>query len=89
MNTSLDYARKLDAQDPLTAMRGLFSIPKQAKGKEGYYFTGNSLGLQPVKAKQAVLEVLDAWQQYGVKGHFAGDFPWMPYHEFLTNAHIG
>lgn len=84
INTSLAYAQQLDQQDPLAAMREQFSIPKQASGEDEYYFTGNSLGLQPKLAREAVLEVLDAWQQRGVKGHFEGDYPWMPYHEFLT-----
>jgi kynureninase len=81
---SLAYAQALDKADPLAAMREQFSIPRQASGEEEYYFTGNSLGLQPKLARAAVIELLDAWQQRGVKGHFEGDFPWMPYHEFLT-----
>ncbi|WP_241238867.1 kynureninase [Colwellia sp. Arc7-635] len=82
--TSLAYAQHADEQDPLAKMREQFSIPKQSNGTDGYYFTGNSLGLQPKLARTAVLEVLDAWQERGVKGHFEGEFPWMPYHEFLT-----
>ncbi|WP_343858834.1 kynureninase [Aliiglaciecola litoralis] len=83
-DTSLEYAQQLDANDPLAPMREHFSIPKQANGEDEYYFTGNSLGLQPKLAREAVLELLDAWQQRGVKGHFEGDYPWMPYHEFVT-----
>jgi kynureninase len=83
-DTSLAYAEQCDAQDPLAAMRAQFAIPKQANGAEEFYFTGNSLGLQPKLARVAVLELLDAWQQRGVKGHFDGEFPWLPYHEFLT-----
>jgi kynureninase len=83
-DTSLQYAQKLDADDPLASMREHFSIPKQANGEDEYYFTGNSLGLQPKLAREAVIEVLDAWQMRGVKGHFEGDFPWLPYHEFVT-----
>ena len=81
---TLDHAKQLDSQDPLAAMRAQFSIPKQDNGEEEYYFTGNSLGLQPTLAREYVLEFLDAWQARGVKGHFEGDYPWMPYHEFLT-----
>lgn len=84
INTSLAYAQQLDLEDPLANMREQFSIPKQANGEDEYYFTGNSLGLQPKLAREYVIEVLDAWQQRGVKGHFEGDHPWMPYHEFLT-----
>lgn len=84
IDTSLEYAQTLDNNDPLAPMRDHFSIPKQANGEDEYYFTGNSLGLQPKLAREAVIELLDAWQQRGVKGHFEGDFPWMPYHEFIT-----
>lgn len=82
--TTLAFAKALDAADPIAHMREHFSIPKQASGENEYYFTGNSLGLQPKLAREAVIELLDAWQQRGVKGHFEGDYPWMPYHEFLT-----
>jgi len=81
---TLAYAQKLDKNDPLAAMRQHFAIPKQADGSDEYYFTGNSLGLQPKLARAAVIELLDAWQARGVKGHFEGEFPWLPYHEFLT-----
>lgn len=83
-DTSLQYAQKLDATDPLASMREHFSIPKQANGEDEYYFTGNSLGLQPRLAREAVIELLDAWQLRGVKGHFEGEYPWMPYHEFVS-----
>jgi len=81
---TLEYAKQLDKQDPLAQMRNNFGIPKQANGEDEYYFTGNSLGLQPKLAREYVIELLDAWQQRGVKGHFEGDHPWLPYHEFLT-----
>lgn len=84
IDNTLNYAQQLDAQDPLAHMRKHFSIPKQKNGSDEYYFTGNSLGLQPKLAREYVIEVLDAWQQRGVKGHFEGDYPWLPYHEFLT-----
>jgi len=82
--TTLAYAQQLDLDDPLTKIREQFAIPKQANGDDEYYFTGNSLGLQPKLAREYVIELLDSWGQRGVKGHFEGNFPWMPYHEFLT-----
>ena len=85
INTTLAFAQQLDAQDPLADMRSQFAIPKQANGEDEYYFTGNSLGLQPKLARQYVIELLDSWQTHGVKGHFEGEFPWMPYHEFLAD----
>tara|TARA_R110001592_G_scaffold302737_1_gene574684 strand:- start:1514 stop:2827 length:1314 start_codon:yes stop_codon:yes gene_type:complete len=82
--TTLAYAQTLDLNDPLAKIRDQFAIPKQANGDDEYYFTGNSLGLQPKLAREYVIELLDSWGQRGVKGHFEGDFPWMPYHELLT-----
>jgi kynureninase len=84
INTTLAHAQELDQQDPLAKMREQFAIPRQENGNDEYYFTGNSLGLQPKLVREYVIEMLDSWQQRGVKGHFEGDYPWMPYHEFLT-----
>ncbi len=81
---SLEYARQLDEQDNLSHMRDEFHIPKQANGKDEIYFCGNSLGLQPKRTQEYLNYELSQWQRLGVKGHFSGDFPWMPYHEFLT-----
>jgi kynureninase len=84
IDNSLAYAQQLDKNDPLAKMREQFAIPKQANGEDEYYFTGNSLGLQPKLAREYVIELLDSWGQRGVKGHFEGEHPWLPYHEFLT-----
>ncbi|NVJ67139.1 MAG: kynureninase [Gammaproteobacteria bacterium] len=81
---SIEYARQLDAQDNLSHMRQEFHIPKQANGEDEIYFCGNSLGLQPKRTQEYLNYELSQWQKLGVKGHFSGDFPWMPYHEFLT-----
>ncbi|MDF2176812.1 kynureninase [Aliiglaciecola sp. CAU 1673] len=78
------FAQEMDSQDPLAPMREQFHIPKQANGDDELYFTGNSLGLQPKLTADYVQEFLTSWQQRGVKGHFEGDYPWLPYHEFLT-----
>lgn len=81
---SIDYARQLDQQDPLSRMRDQFHIPKQDNGDDEIYLCGNSLGLQPKRTQEYLNYELSQWQKLGVKGHFSGDFPWMPYHEFLT-----
>ncbi|WP_251358266.1 kynureninase [Kangiella sp. TOML190] len=81
---SQEYARQLDAQDPISHLRDEFHIPKQANGEDEIYFCGNSLGLQPKRTQEYLNYELSQWQKLGVKGHFSGDFPWMPYHEFLT-----
>lgn len=81
---SIDYARQLDQQDPISRMREQFHIPKQDNGDDEIYLCGNSLGLQPKRTQEYLNYELSQWQKLGVKGHFSGDFPWMPYHEFLT-----
>ncbi len=80
----VDFARQLDRQDPLARFRGNFSIPKTPDGGEEIYLCGNSLGLLPTLAADYVTAELEKWGRLGVKGHFDGDFPWMPYHEFLS-----
>lgn len=84
------FAQKMDENDSLKRFREKFYIPKQANGEEVYYFTGNSLGLQPKTARGFVEQELKDWETLGVEGHFSGEDPWMPYHELLTErmAHI-
>ncbi|HET6603284.1 MAG TPA: kynureninase [Xanthomonadaceae bacterium] len=77
-----DWALARDAADPLAPLRGRFHIPVQ-DGREQLYFCGNSLGLQPRAAREAVLAELDDWQHYAVESHFKGARPWFSYHELL------
>lgn len=77
---TLDFARKLDAEDPLKDYRKEFIFP-QHKGKDVIYFTGNSLGLQPKNAQKYVDEVMTDWGKLAVEGHFEGEKPWWDYHE--------
>jgi len=80
----LAFAREMDRRDPLAAFRGKFHIPRRPDGAEEIYLCGNSLGLQPRNAASYVAAELDSWARRGVKGHFEGDHPWMPYHEYLA-----
>lgn len=82
---SIEDAQALDAKDPLSVFRKKFFIP-QHDGKDSLYFTGNSLGLQPVAAKEALQQELDDWAEYGVEGHFKARNPWMHYHELFSEA---
>ncbi|MEE4246834.1 MAG: kynureninase [Kangiellaceae bacterium] len=84
--TTLEFASKLDQTDPLATIRDEFYIPKHNDGSDEIYFCGNSLGLQPKRTAQYLNYELSQWQKLGVKGHFSGDYPWMPYHEFLTDG---
>ncbi len=77
------FARACDEQDSLRAHRNHFEIPKAKNEHLSVYLSGNSLGLQPKLAREAVMEELDAWAQLGVDGHFSGKHPWYPYHELL------
>ena len=83
--TDLEFAQAMDRDDPLRSFRGEFYIPCSEAGKPQIYFVGNSLGLQPKQTAKFVAEELEKWQRLGVRGHFSGEFPWMPYHEFLTD----
>ena len=85
MNLSIDeaWAKNQDETDPLNAFRNQFLIPKGSDGREEAYFCGHSLGLQPVRTRAYLEELMTQWQNKGVRGHFEGEFPWVPYHEFL------
>jgi kynureninase len=78
-----EQAAELDRADALAPYRQRFHIP-QHEGQDEIYLCGNSLGLQPRSTELYVREELEDWQRFGVKGHFSGRRPWMPYHEFFT-----
>ena len=75
-----EFAQQLDAQDELSNYRNEFIFPK-VNGKQVIYFTGNSLGLQPVRTKSYVDEVMNDWANLAVEGHFYAEKPWWDYHE--------
>jgi kynureninase len=79
------FAQQLDENDSLKAFRSQFHIPKTKEGNDSIYLCGNSLGLQPITTKDAVLQELEDWKNLGVDGHTHAKNPWMPYHELLTN----
>lgn len=80
------FARGLDAADLLARFRESFHLPPGPDGSPCVYLAGNSLGLQPRKARAYVAEALDAWATFGVEGHVQGAAPWLPYHELLTTS---
>lgn len=83
-NNTIEFAQSLDQADELKSYRDQFIFP-QHEGKDVYYFTGNSLGLQPRKAQQYILEELEDWGKFGVEGHFQSRRNWFGYHHFLTD----
>lgn len=79
-----EFAQSLDAQDELAKYQSEFEFP-QLNGKKVIYFTGNSLGLLPKRARTYINEVMDDWSNMGVEGHFYADKPWWDYHERFAN----
>ena len=82
---SKEFALSMDEADELKGFRDQFIFPT-FQGGQALYFTGNSLGLQPEKAKEIILEEMDDWALYGVEGHTMSRRPWVKYHEFFTGA---
>ncbi|MBL4651624.1 MAG: kynureninase [Flavobacteriales bacterium] len=80
---TLAFAKEMDAKDPLAKWRDEFHIPV-VDGKEVNYFTGNSLGLQPKRAKHYIDTEIKEWANWGVEGHFKGRHPWKDYHEMFV-----
>lgn len=84
-NSSLEFARTADEQDPIRAFREKFHFPMH-NGQPVVYFTGNSLGLQPKSTAAYLQQELDDWAKFGVEGHFFAKTPWFSYHESLTET---
>src|ERR1051325_9345862 len=80
-STDEQFAKQLDAQDPLRDFRERFHLPLGQDSKPVIYFAGNSLGLMPKDARQTVDEELDNWARLGVDAHHATGTPWYSYHE--------
>lgn len=80
----LTSAAAMDAADTLSRFREHFHFPDAMHGNAPLYFTGNSLGLMPKKAREYVDQELDDWSRLAVEGHLHAKNPWLPYHEFLT-----
>jgi kynureninase len=82
-STEEEFARQLDAEDPLRRFRERFHLPLGKDSKPVIYFAGNSLGLMPKAARAIVEEELDNWAKFGVDAHHATGTPWYSYHETL------
>ena len=82
---TLQFAREKDQQDSLKEFRNEFIFTTDNSGTSQLYFCGNSLGLQPKSAKNALENELQDWAKWGVEGHFHGRKPWFHYHKFLTD----
>ncbi len=80
-----DFAKQLDAEDPLRSFREKFHLPLGKDGKPLIYFAGNSLGLMPKLARELVDQDLEDWARLGVDAHLEAKTPWYTYHEPLRN----
>ena len=78
-----EFARQLDAEDPLQQFREKFHLPIGKDSKPLIYFAGNSLGLMPKTARKIVELELDDWAKLGVDAHLEATTPWYSYHETL------
>lgn len=78
-----EFALRMDKEDELRSFRDRFHIPK-LNSKEIVYLCGNSLGLQPKTAREAIEQELKDWANLGVEGHVTARNPWLYYHKFLT-----
>ena len=81
VDTSAEYARQLDAADPLRSVRAEFEHPFSEDGRPFTYLCGNSLGLMPRTARVMVQEELDDWSRLAVEGHMLSRRPWVDFHE--------
>ncbi len=76
-----DFALQLDSEDTLRNYQSEFIFPKNRTPIR--YFSGHSLGLQSKKVKSQVDSFLKDWAEYGVEGHWKGENPWLPFHEWF------
>lgn len=82
---TFEYAKYLDDKDELKGFRKRFYMPV-LKGEPLIYFCGNSLGLQPVNAKESFDAELEDWATLGVEAHFQGRNPWLHFHKRFSNS---
>jgi kynureninase len=75
------FARRMDEADPLARFRERFCLPRGRGREQPVYFAGNSLGLMPRAAREAVGRELEDWAALGVEAHLQGRNPWFSYHE--------
>ncbi|XP_003966728.2 kynureninase isoform X2 [Takifugu rubripes] len=85
--TAAEVAAFLDKHDQLRHLRENFLVPKiqdlppsdlsLVDGRDDcIYLVGNSLGLQPRRARGYLQEELDKWAKMGAHGHVLGSRPW-------------
>jgi len=71
IDTSEEYALKLDDEDTLSKYGDDFYIPENT-----VYLNGNSLGLMSEKAEDSLKKVKEEWKNLAIKGWMDGEPPW-------------
>ncbi|MDE3124305.1 MAG: kynureninase [Bacteroidota bacterium] len=80
-NSTPSFAQISDEKDVLKKFKNAFNFPS-IQHQPAIYFCGNSLGLQPKKAREKIEQELDVWQNEGIEGFFKGEKPWLYYQEY-------
>jgi kynureninase len=81
-----EAATRRDSSDAAASRRDRFNLPIGRDGRPKAYLAGQSLGAQPVAARAAVDERLDAWARLGVDGWFDLERPWIDVERELAAA---
>ncbi|NHJ38538.1 MAG: kynureninase [Asgard group archaeon] len=76
--TSKDFAKKMDENDPLAKFRNEFVIPKDT-----IYVDGNSLGLMAKKSEKSLIRVIEEWKTIAINGWLEASKPWFYFSEEL------
>lgn len=86
--TSLEFAQNLDENDDLKEFRDEFIFPAESKDSKipATYLCGNSLGIQPKKTREYILNQLDKWGREGVEGHFTDPTPWLTIDDIVKES---
>ena len=85
---SREFAADVDRNHPLAEFRERFNFPAERNGYDPVYLCGNSLGLQPKRARAMVEQELDNWEKLAVDGHFHSARPWTRYHEGCVDGFV-
>ncbi|HSL77559.1 MAG TPA: kynureninase [Candidatus Limnocylindrales bacterium] len=81
-----EAAVRRDTSETTASQRDRFHLPVGRDGRPKAYLAGQSLGAQPVAARAAVEERLDAWARLGVDGWFDPARPWIDVERELAGA---
>ena len=86
--TAKEFAESLDQDDELKEFRDEFIFPPHIKGGDSpaTYLCGNSLGIQPKKTREHILNQLEKWGREGVEGHFTDPTPWLTIDDIVRDS---